>query len=844
MHKSKFRQNVVFVAMIIFHMTEKTFANVSCPSRPDPAQVIKKSRSHDLFFVDAKRGRDEWNGKTHYPRIYFVTETITLDERDKRLSIVGYPGDRRPLISGAYRIPGSRFTPLGQKIFAAPIEGKCSKHVFLGDKRLVRARKPNLKRWTGNDMTGEGPYLRISDLLRPTSKCNIEGIGGFKQDYCHPDNQHGFVFKEGDIDLRWRHPETGDILVFHAWTAERGHILNITARKNQVHFVRPLKHPIGMHPNPSGWRYIVENVFEELDATGEFFCDETNKRLYLIPPERSLTSKSVFIASVDILFIVKNTADIQFLDLAFRHSNERNVERYHAKPSLLQFEDTSHVVIERCEFSNIGHTAITLDGTCINHRISANKFHDIGYYGVHTGYQTRNFLIRKNTFTSCGVSHMFQPSCVHVQGAANAKVVENKISFSPYAGIKVGWQPMFRSSYLRPNRFVFIIEKNDVSNYGMGILSDFGGIYLASNPKCSGPRVDLSECHLHARVSLNTVHRASAYHYGGMGIYGDTAVSSLRVEKNWLYDLDGAAINFHCGQNNLALNNMVYHTNGHHDLTFKKNVIYVANSAARMWRSSDEWVFAVPQVNNNIYFFRMFHQHQVDEFFPKHRSLQEWRNSTSNDLRSVISDPLFQDVAHRDFRLRSKSVGSRIGIKIHGYWIQPFVGAKSREAEFVHTDVVQNTPIHFSWNGDGSYTESGDYYFKRQSSVLKGNRTEVEQVGLNVDLESKTINNKKVKLKQNYILSNVTNTDARLWRNPDRWNYEIPDVDYNDYYFDPSDETQMEEFFPSTVQGAGVSFEHWRKETGNGFYSITEDQFSIQKEDVMLTDATASVYAF
>ncbi|XP_076823710.1 uncharacterized protein LOC143469779 [Clavelina lepadiformis] len=98
----------------------------------------------------------------------------------------------------------------------------------------------------------------------------------------------------------------------------------------------------------------------------------------------------------------------------------------------------------------------------------------------------------------------------------------------------------------------------------MGILSDFGGIYLASNPRCSGPRVDLSECHLHARVSLNTVHRASAYHYGGMGIYGDTAVSSLRVEKNWLYDLDGAAINFHCGQNNLALNNMVYHTNGHH----------------------------------------------------------------------------------------------------------------------------------------------------------------------------------------------------------------------------------------------------------------------------------------
>ena len=34
-------------------------------------------------------------------------------------------------------------------------------------------------------------------------------------------------------------------------------------------------------------------------------------------------------------------------------------------------------------------------------------------------------------------SYTFQPSCVHVRGAANVKVVENKISFTPYAGIKV-----------------------------------------------------------------------------------------------------------------------------------------------------------------------------------------------------------------------------------------------------------------------------------------------------------------------------------------------------------------------------------------------------------------------
>ncbi|CAK8674992.1 unnamed protein product [Clavelina lepadiformis] len=694
-------------------MTVRVSSHEACPSRSPSSLTTKKFRKSNRFYLDAENGNDGWSGKKSTPEegagpfktflgaingirehrtslrknvvlfvrqgIYFLSPTIILDERDERLSIVGYPGDKRPVISGAAKIPGSEFFMFDQDKYVARFSGKCSKHVFLGDKRLIRARKPNLNKWTGKDMTGEGPYLTIKDLLRPSEACDRQGSGGFRQTTCHLDNRNGFVFEKGDVNLNWTKPSAGDILIFEAWTAERGHIKNISSA-NKLQFTEPLRFPIGEHPMSSGWRYIVENIFEELDSTGEFFCDEEAQLLYLIPPEDALLDEDVFVASEDTFFIVENTKIIRFLDLEFRHSHDRNFAGYNQKPGVIQFEFTNNVLVERCLFSNIGYTGIVVDNSCTNVIIRKNKFSDVGYFAITSGSETKNLRIHKNTFEGCGVSNMFQPSCIFVQGSANIKVFDNKVSKTSYAGMRIGWQPTFSEDFVPSGQYVFQILGNDVSDIGMGILNDFGGIYLSSNPGCSGPNAILSNCHLHARVAFNIIHHASAYLYGGLGVYGDTAVSSLRVEKNWLYDLDGAAINFHCGQNNFALNNMIYHISDgrvfgtcnpivgggvllQQDLTFKKNVVYVTDINARMWRPADEWTFEVPDVDKNIYYFNPFSQDQLDQFFPKGVSFQQWKDDTFNDLNSVIDDPLFKNIKQRDFSLRGTSFASQIGIQ-------------------------------------------------------------------------------------------------------------------------------------------------------------------------------------
>jgi len=66
----------------------------------------------------------------------------------------------------------------------------------------------------------------------------------------------------GDLESKWTALRRIEILVFNAWTAQRGKVRAINTFNNTVHFQHALRFPIGKHPKPSGFRYVVENVFE------------------------------------------------------------------------------------------------------------------------------------------------------------------------------------------------------------------------------------------------------------------------------------------------------------------------------------------------------------------------------------------------------------------------------------------------------------------------------------------------------------------------------------------------------------------------------------------------------
>nr|XP_002119256.1 uncharacterized protein LOC100185447 [Ciona intestinalis] len=698
-----------FAVLLTLHCSDAL-----CPQRSDTARILRRRRHSDIFYVDANHGNDAWTGRSPNPsgtegpfktlkvaiekiRVlrtsdvkaatlyvrsgsYFVKKKIFLDKRDSNLAVIGYDAGERPLISGANKISGSSFYPYSQTethtIYAARFTGRCSSHSFLGTKRLIRARKPNLAKWTGADLTGSGPYLRMKNLLDPTPECNMAGAGGYTQRHCPVQNRWGFKFHQGDINPNWYRLTKAEILVFNAWTAERRRIDKVNIQDDSVMFQRMLRFPVGKHPGPSGFRFVVENVFEELDTVGEFYCDETRGMFFLIPPEGAFPTEDVYVSYRDVFFRGRNVENLRFQDLSFKHSHDNHFSGYNGRPGLFDFENCDGIHFERCEFANIGYTAI-YTRMVKNMNILYSTFNDVGNIPVIVEYNNqpdnfyapRNVYVKRNTFVGCGVYSMYQPSCIHVKGVAQIVVRENDISMSSYAGIRAGWQKTFTPDY-NNGQTVFTIVRNHVHHYGNGILNDFAGVYMSSNMLDCGIRQNMSICHLHAVVADNAIHHSKAYNYGAIGVYSDTAASSVTVTRNWIYKLADCAVNFHCGQNNIAVNNMIYHISPkrvfgvcnpsvgddprmpRQIMDFTRNILYVNNTLAHLYGRGDKWYNDVPLVNRNDYYLKGFTTQEYNGFFSKtYRTFNDWRSSTGNDRGSIFADPKFVNMENDDYRL-------------------------------------------------------------------------------------------------------------------------------------------------------------------------------------------------
>jgi len=82
-----------------------------------------------------------------------------------------------------------------------------------------------------------------------------------------------------------------------------------------------------------------------------------------------------------------------------------------------------------------------------------------------------------------------------------------------------------------------------------------------------------------------------------------------------------------------------------------------------MYGRGDFWTFDVPIVDYNIYYFpNNTLKENVDKFFPKGRSFQQWRSATGNDEFSVIADPQFEDINSENYNLKDNSPAQSEGI--------------------------------------------------------------------------------------------------------------------------------------------------------------------------------------
>ena len=130
-----------------------------------------------------------------------------------------------------------------------------------------------------------------------------------------------------------------------------------------------------------------------------------------------------------------------------------------------------------------------------NVQITKSVFTDIGGHGMMVQYNDVNkkggmydVSIDNSLFDGCGMNNFWQPACIRLGGDSNMTIRNNVITNVPYTPIAIRgllheasyWEDIGVTEPTRDD-YVFHVEYNNIYNYGLGILSDFGAVYLGGS---------------------------------------------------------------------------------------------------------------------------------------------------------------------------------------------------------------------------------------------------------------------------------------------------------------------------------------------------------------------------
>jgi hypothetical protein len=313
-------------------------------------QAARKAAGRAAVTVFVREG-------THY-----LPETLifTAEDSGTKTAPVVYQAYQKEqaVISGGVRLKDLKWEPYQNGIMQARVPaGFATDQLFVNGERQPMARYPNFN-----------PKERI--------------FNGYAADAFSPERA-----------ARWKDPAAGFIHALHA-AAWGGMHYVITGKDadNKVTYEGGWQNnrPMGMNKECR----FVENIFEELDAPGEWFLDSKNNVLYLYPPPGvDLATATVEAARLRHLVEFRGTEHspvrfISFKGLTFRHAARTFMD---TKEPLLRtdwaiyrggalfFNGTEDCTIENCLIDQVGGNAVFVNN--YNRRVSVRGCHIAGAGG-------------------------------------------------------------------------------------------------------------------------------------------------------------------------------------------------------------------------------------------------------------------------------------------------------------------------------------------------------------------------------------------------------------------------------------------------------------------------------
>lgn len=590
-------------------------------------------------------------GGTHYLKKTFILKQEDSGRTGSPVTYRAHPGEK-PVVSGGMKL-ALKWQPHTLSLFSAKTpEGMTIDQLFVNGKRRHMARYPNYDK-------DASPYNgAAADAFSPERAAN------------------------------WANPIGGYIHAMHRahWG---GYHYRITGKneKNEVTYEGGWQNnrQMGMHKN----HRFVENIFEELDAPGEWYHNARTNTLYYYPdPGVDLATALFEVVILDHLVELQGSKenpvqDIMFSGITFRHTARTFMKTREPllrsdwtiyRGGAILFNGARNCAIVDCEFDQPGGNAIFVNNRNSKIFVQGCHIHGAGASGicfVGNPKAVRNPLFEYHQRQSYGdidktpgpKSDDFPVDCL-VDNCLihNVSVVEKQAT-----GVQVSMSRKITVSHC---------SIYDVGRAGINISEGtFGGHVIEYCDVFDTVREtgDHGSFNSWGRDRFWHLKDAPEDELPALALL-DTEESVIRnsrwrCDRGWDIDLDDGSTKYHI-YNNLCLNGGIKLREGFHRLC--ENNIMVNNSFhPHVWYKNSQDVF-----RNNIVFTKyrpirvptpwgkqcdlnLFHAPGMEGTAPA-VALQK---QSTLDKNSIKADAMFVDPAAGDYRVKEGSPALKLGFK-------------------------------------------------------------------------------------------------------------------------------------------------------------------------------------
>ncbi len=596
---------------------------------------------------------------------YYLPETwiFTREDSGTKSALVTYQAyqGESVVISGGIRLDHLKWEPYRGGIMKAPVPaGLITDQLFVNGERQTLARYPNFN-------------------------AEARHFNGYAADAISPQRAAG-----------WENPRGGFIHAMHA--AEWGGMHYLITGKgpdNQITYVGGWQNnrPSRMHPQ---YR-MVENIFEELDAPGEWYLDAAGGLLYFYPPiGLDLTTATVEAVRLRHLVEFRGTreAPLRFITiqgLTFRHAARTFMENKEPlvrsdwttyRGGALFYTGTEDCALEDCFIDQVGGNAVFVNH--YNRRLTIRGCHiakaggnGVAFVGDREAARVpRDWQDRTQTFATldrtpgpktdnypaeCRVEDCLlylsgrvekQTAPVQIELSQGITVRHCSLYDTPRAGINIGDGCWGGHLIEFCDIFDTVKETGDhgsFNSWGRDRFWGLNGLDLNKDEVWDAnqelPRLDALQ-----PVILRN--------------------NRWRCDHGWDIDLDDGSSNYEL-RNNLCLNGGLKNREGFYRVV-ENNILVNNGFHPHVWFKHSQDI-----VRRNIMFtdhylpaggmpaspwgkemdYNLVHQPNRTEPIPAARLAQQSRR----DVHSMIADAMFIDPAHGDFRVQDGSPALKLG---------------------------------------------------------------------------------------------------------------------------------------------------------------------------------------